>query len=175
MLRRLGKYFRRLGRDRKGSVTLEFAVALLPFMILLMGTFELGLLIFENSVVEGATREAARKVRTGAVQSNADPLGTFQQAFCTALFGIYTCSGFSYDVRSFSDFPAITLPPIQFDAQGNPSNAVFQPGGAGTVVTVRVVRRHTFFTPLIGTMMGAGTSNSLPVTATAVLKTEPYQ
>ncbi|TAN61922.1 MAG: pilus assembly protein [Magnetospirillum sp.] len=143
--------------------------------MILFGTIEIGMMIFESSIVEGATREAARKVRTGAVQISADPNGTFQQTFCNNLFGIFDCSTFSFDVRTFSDFPAINLPAVQFDQNGNASNVVFQPGGAGTVTTVRVIHQHVFATPLVGTMMGAGASNSIPVTATAVFKTEPYQ
>jgi Flp pilus assembly protein TadG len=163
-----------LGRDRRGSVMLEYSILLLPALMILFGIFEMGMLVFENSVVEGATRDAARRLRTGQAQTSADPAGTFRQTFCASLFSLYKCSSFAFDVRNFGDFTAITLPAPQFDAQGNVSNAQFSPGGAGTITTVRVIYRHVFVTPLIGSLVGAGAGNTLAVTATAVFKTEPY-
>ncbi|BAE52554.1 TadE/TadG family type IV pilus assembly protein [Paramagnetospirillum magneticum] len=163
-----------LKRDRRGSVTLEYSILLLPALMILFGTFEMGMVIFENSVVEGATRDAARRLRTGQAQTSANPASTFQQTFCASLFSLYKCSSFTFDVRSFSDFTTIALPAPQFDAQGNVTNAQFTPGGAGTITTVRVIYRHVFSTPLIGSLMGAGTGNTLGITATAVFKTEPY-
>ena len=174
MIRALFGRFGDFRRDRRGSVTLEYSILLLPALMILFGTFEMGMVIFENSVVEGATRDAARRLRTGQAQTSADPAAAFRQAFCTSLFSLYNCSSFTFDVRSFADFTAISLPAPQFDAQGNVSNAQFTPGGAGTITTVRVIYRHVFATPLIGSLMGAGTGNSLAVTATAVFKTEPY-
>ncbi|CUW38436.1 Putative TadE-like protein [Magnetospirillum sp. XM-1] len=163
-----------LRRDQRGSVMLEYSVLLLPALMILFGIFEMGLVLLETSVVEGATRDAARRLRTGQAQTSGDPAGAFRQAFCASLFSLYKCSSFTFDVRSFPDFTAITLPAPQFDAQGNVANAQFTPGGAGTIMTVRVIYRHVFATPLIGTLMGAGTGNTLPVTATAVFKSEPY-
>lgn len=171
----LATLYHRLKRDRAGVAALEFALVALPVCMILFGTIEIGMMIFESSIVEGATREAARQVRTGAAQISADPSGTFSQAFCTNLFGVYDCATFSFDVRNFSDFTTIVLPTVQFDQNGNATNVVFQPGGPGTVTTVRVIHQYVFATPLIGTMMGAGAGNSIPLTSTAVFKTEPYQ
>lgn len=165
----------RLIRDRKGATMIEFALVALPAFMLMLGMIEIGLMTLDRSVVEGATREAARKLRTGAAQTSADPLGSFQQTFCANLFKVYDCSTFSYDVRTFADFPSISLPTVTYDQNGAPNNVVFQPGGAGTVTTVRAIHRHTFGTPLVGSIMGGGSSNSVPITSTAVFKTEPYQ
>jgi Flp pilus assembly protein TadG len=171
----VSRLLNRLRRDRRGNTGLELAVVAVPVLMILFGTIEIGMMICESAVVEGATREAARKVRTGAAQTSANPIATFTQAFCAALSGPYDCASFSYDVRTFSDFTTIALPAVTYDQTGKPTNAVFQPGAAGSVVTVRVIHQHSFATPLIGIAMGAGTSNSIPIIATAVFKTEPYQ
>ncbi|MBV5325867.1 MAG: pilus assembly protein, partial [Rhodospirillaceae bacterium] len=136
-------------RDARGATSLEFALVAIPTFMLLFGTLEFGLMIFESSIVEGATREAARKVRTGAAQISVDPTGTFKTAFCANLFSAYDCSTFSFDVRNFADFPNIVLPAVTFNQAGMANNVVFQPGGAGTVTTVRVIHQHVFATPLI--------------------------
>jgi hypothetical protein len=109
------------------------------------------------------------------VQTNANPIGLFKQTLCTGLLGLYDCNSFYVDVRTFSDFTTISIPTPQFDANGNPTNLVFQPGGAGTIETARIVTNHQFITPLIGKMMGNGSSQAMTLISTAVFKSEPYQ
>jgi len=162
-------------RDCSGIAALEFGLVALPFFTILFGTIEIGLLLLKISILEGATRDAARAVRTGAVQTSANPMGLFTQTLCAGLFNLYDCSTFYVDVRTFSDFTTITLPVPVFDANGNPTNLAFQPGGAGTVETARVVHNHQFITPLIGSLMGVSGGNAITIMSTAVFKTEPYQ
>jgi len=175
MLQQIRSVMKTLFGDRSGIAAVEFALIALPFFTMMFGTLEIGLLLLKTSIMEGATRDAARKVRTGAAQNSADPMGLFQQTLCTGLLGLYDCGTFYVDVRNFSDFTTITLPAVQFNANGVPTNLVFQPGGAGTVTTARVVHNHRFITPLIGRLMGSSGGNTLAVTSTAVFKTEPYQ
>ena len=175
MTQRLKQRLKAFWRNSSGTAALEFALIALPFFTLLLGTIEVGLLTLKISILEGATREAARQIRTGAVQTNANPIGLFQQTLCAGLLNLYDCNSFYVDVRTFSDFTTISIPTPLFDANGNPTNLVFQPGGAGTVETARVVHNHQFITPLIGQLMGSGASNGLTILSTAVFKTEPYQ
>jgi Flp pilus assembly protein TadG len=162
----------RLLRDHRGVVAVEFALVALPAFMLVLGIIETGILMLKESVMEGATQSAARQVRTGVVQTSGDAVGRFTTEFCNNLY-TFTCSDFHFDIRTFADFPQIALPDLTFDSAGNPSNTVFQPGGAGKVVTVRVVTRHNFMTPLIGSLMG-GDGSSMVLTSTAVMRTEPY-
>lgn len=171
----MSRLLRRWLADHRGVAALEFALVALPFLMVTFGTLEIGLLMFKTSIMEGATRDAARQVRTGAAQTSANPLVDFQTAFCNGLFGMYDCATFYFDVRNFASFTAIALPAITFDANGIPNNVVFQPGGPGTVSTVRVLTNHVFATPLIGSIMGSAGNNTLVVSSTTVLKAEPYQ
>ncbi len=174
MSKKITTRLKSLLRDRSGVAALEFSLIALPFFMIMFGTIEIGLMLMESSVLEGATRDAARQIRTGSVQTSTNPLNTFNTLVCNGLFNLYDCNTIHVDVRNFSDFTAIVLPPPLFDNTGNPTNLVFQPGGAGTVETARVIHIHQFFTPLIGAIMG-GTSNSIALMSTAVFKTEPYQ
>jgi Flp pilus assembly protein TadG len=144
----------------------------LPTIILMAGILETSLLMFKESVLESATRAAAREVRTGQVQSSANATGTFKAAFCASLVA-FPCTAFFFDVRTFPDFPQIAIPAPTVDQNGNPTNLAFAPGGPGTVVSVRVYTNHTFMTPLIGMMLG-GSSQSLLISSTAIMKTEPF-
>ncbi len=57
---------RALRRDRGGAVTVEFMLALTPFLILLLGIIEIGLLAFSGATLRNGTYEAARITRTNS-------------------------------------------------------------------------------------------------------------
>src|SRR3546814_2727081 len=61
LLRTLG---RPLLRDERGSALIEFALIAPPFFLLLIGTLEVSMMFFASAVLEGATKEAARQIRT---------------------------------------------------------------------------------------------------------------
>lgn len=149
-------------------------MVLMPFLLLLLGMLETGYVAFKSAVMEGATREAARQVRTGVVQTSADAATRFRTEFCPNLAGLFPCTDFYFDVRTFADFNAITLPAITYDASGVPTNTTFAAGGANSVISVRVIHVHHFMTPLLGELMG-GASATLPLFSTAVMRTEPYE
>lgn len=51
---------RRFHRDRRGSVALEFALVFPAFVMLAMGTIELGLMMLQDATLEIAAAEASR-------------------------------------------------------------------------------------------------------------------
>lgn len=66
----LGRQLRRFVRSDDGAAALEFALVLPPLCIILVGMFEMSILMFTQASMEGALREAARFSMTGSV---ADP------------------------------------------------------------------------------------------------------
>lgn len=61
---------RRNRPDERGQALVEFAYALVPFVIVLLLIFDFGFLFFSNMTVANATREA---VRIGITYRNLDP------------------------------------------------------------------------------------------------------
>jgi Flp pilus assembly protein TadG len=163
-----------IAADCRGAAAIEFAVIALPLFMMLFGMIETGIMAFTSSVLEAATREAARQVRTGVVQGAADAASRFRTEFCPHLPATMACSRFYFDIRTFADFAAITLPPVSFDADGVPQGLQFAPGGANSVIAVRVIHPYRFMTPWVGQLMG-GADNTVPLIATAVMRAEPYQ
>ncbi len=51
---------RRVHRDRRGQGLVEFSLILIPFLMLMMGVFDLGRGIYANNAVAQAAREIAR-------------------------------------------------------------------------------------------------------------------
>src|SRR3546814_1488334 len=64
---------------------IEFALVGPPFLLLLAGILEISVMFFASSVIEGATKEAARQIRTGQIQGAADPMTTFRNELCDGL------------------------------------------------------------------------------------------
>ncbi|CAA7625901.1 TadE/TadG family type IV pilus assembly protein [Magnetospirillum sp. UT-4] len=166
--------FLRLSGDRRGAAAVEFAVIALPLFMMLFGMIETGIMAFTSAVLEAATREAARQVRTGVVQNAGDAVARFRAEFCPHLPATLACDRFHFDVRTFPDFAAITLPPVTLDAAGVPQGLQFAPGAANEVVTVRVIHPYRFVTPWVGEVISGG-GDVVPLISTAVMRTEPFQ
>jgi Flp pilus assembly protein TadG len=155
---------------RRGNVSLEFAAVALPFVLLVCGTVEIGLFAVSGAVLDGATREAARQIRTGQAQLSSDPLATFRNRLCNELAGMVDCSRVVLDVRSFPSFGSVSVPPL-FDENGNPLPTAFDAGESSEVVVVRTTMRWSFATPLVSHVIGAARD----LTSTFVFRNEPFK
>lgn len=159
-------------RDERGSVVLEFALVAPPFFLLMIGMLEIGVMFFTASVLEGATKEAARAIRTGQVQSEADPLVAFQTEVCDALYNVIDCNEVILNVQTFASFGAVTMD-IEVNEDGDIVNTGFAPGGSGAVTVVRAVYRWEFVTPMIDEVIAHGPAGNLLV-STVAFQNEPY-
>lgn len=162
-----------LARCRRGITALESALVLPPFFVLTFGIFEITTMSFAAATLEGQVGEAARQIRTGAVQSSGSPAATFSTLLCADLSTMMTCGDAVIDVRRFDDFGDINYPDF-VDSDGAADNNQFLPGGPGDVVLVRVAYRWKFMTPLIGHLLGDGASNSKQMVSTSVFMNEPF-
>ncbi len=172
---RLKDFLRGWIGDRQGSTAIEFSMLAMPFIMILVGTMEIGLMFASNSVLDGATGTAARMIRTGQVQqSGGDPRDIFVEKLCEKSSFLLDCSRFQVEVvemDAFSDFNSYAA---EFDDDGNPQSRGFAPGGVNSVNLIRVFYRYNLATPLIGQFLATGPDNSRMMVSTVVLETEPY-
>ncbi|MGF1629618.1 MAG: TadE/TadG family type IV pilus assembly protein [Kiloniellaceae bacterium] len=164
--------FRPFLRDERGNAMLEFALVAPPFILLLVGTLEVSVMFFTGAVIEGATKESARQIRTGQIQGSADPLVAFQEELCSSLMGIIDCTKVVFNVQTFSSFSDVSMP-IEFDEDGEIINTGFAPGGSSAVTVVRAMYRWKFSTPLIDKAMPSGPGGHLLI-STVAFQNEPY-
>lgn len=81
--RRFGRIFHRCGplaRDQRGIAAIEFAMAFPVVLMLILAAIEFGYVLFANSILEGAVREASRRGSTGYAPCDMD-----RQAYVLAL------------------------------------------------------------------------------------------
>jgi len=159
-------------RDESGAAMMEFALVAPPFVLLLVGSLEVSLMFFTDAVIEGATKEAARQIRTGNIQGSAEPEDAFRTKLCEELFGVIDCTKVAFNVQTFESFGAVSMP-VEVDEDGEVVNTGFVPGGASAVTVVRAMYRWQFFTPLIDELLPTGFGGHLLV-STAAFQNEPY-
>ena len=104
-----------------------------------------------STVLEHATTQASRDIRTGAAQSANMSAAQFRQEICGNLVGLLDCDGnLHIDVRAFDNFTSTSLgSPIDDDGNIDDSGFIFQPGNADQIVTVRIFYEWSLITPLI--------------------------
>ncbi|MDZ4368794.1 MAG: TadE/TadG family type IV pilus assembly protein [Afipia sp.] len=131
--------WRRLRRDQRGSVAVEFSFLAIPFFALLFAMIETCVVYFATSNLDSVVANAGRLVRTGQVQAAGLSAGDFKTMICDQVTLVSDCeSGLFIDVRNFSSFGGVSFLPL-VDENGNPSeDTQFQPGGSGDIVVVRV-------------------------------------
>lgn len=172
-----GRGLFRYVRDENGVVAVEFALIAIPLFVMIMGIVELSLFFASGLVLEGASAEAGRLIRTGQVQSSGDPEGAFAEALCDNASAMLDCDRLQYEVihiatDSFDD--AADTPP-NFDEDGNLQPRPFDAGNSNDIILIRTAYRHVFYTPFMGPMLtGDPSRNWSTHLATAVIKSEPY-
>ena len=166
---------RQLGHDRSGASALEFALVSVPLILLLLAILELGLVFSANLVLEYATAQGARLIRTGQAQTKGFDAATFKNEVCKSLTAPLSCSGLKLDVRRFSNFSGtqITDP---LDASGAlKTNFSYDPGIGGDVIVVRAF--YEFDIPALMPVeisMSNMSDGSRVLVATAAFRNEPF-
>lgn len=172
---RLSKFLRFWSKNDGGSTAIEFSMLSMPFIFILVGTMEIGLMFASNSVLDGATGDAARMIRTGQIQqAGGDPKEMFEERLCQKSSMLLDCSKLRIEVVEMDRFSDFSSYSPTFDKDGNPQLRGFTPGGVNSVNLVRVFYRYKLATPLIGQFLANGPNNSRMMISTVVLETEPY-
>ena len=165
---------RRFAKDRRGVAAVEFALLGLPFLALLLATFDLAFYFFRDHVLQASAAAGARAVRTGQVGRAADQAAVFRNAVCNAAAPAFACNEMVFDVRRWDSFAAVaTLPAVSYDQNGVPSNAVFQPGAPSEVQTIRILAQHRFVTPFLASAL-SGSHGQVFLNATVIIRGEPW-
>lgn len=175
--RRISGFVRRLCGARDGAVAIEFAIVAIPFLFMMFSILEIGRLYALSSVLEDATMDAGRRIRTGEMQTSGASAATFKAAVCDrmSIFEGECNQRLSVDVRVMPQFANQTPPdPVTGDSFSE-GQLTYQPGGANDIVLVRTFWRAPLFAPLVTQGLQKLSDGSAVLTAAATFRTEPYQ
>src|SRR5512144_114097 len=83
---RMSRIAARMRAGRKaGSAAIEFAFVAPVFFVFLMGTMEVGIMFLGDFVLQNATNDAARQIRTGQVALGNVTQAQFRQLICNEI------------------------------------------------------------------------------------------
>lgn len=164
-------------RDQRGGEAIEMAIVGAPFIALVFGMIELGLVFLVSTTLENATDEVSRQIRTGQVQTNGGSAATIKTAICAEMswLGSNCSTNLNLDVRTFTGFSGQTAPPNPV-AGGtvDPAKFCWDPGGAGSVVLVRSYYTWNLILPVLNAgLINAGGTKRLILSAIS-FRNEPY-
>jgi len=162
---------RRLARDTRASSTVEFAIIGPITLLLVLSVIENAMALFSQSILDNATRDAARLTLTGQAQNGGT---SFATQLCNEISAYMTCSNVSYRIQTSTKFANLS-PNI---ATGNPPTGFtaypgsMTGGNAGDFVLIQVVYNRSFFIPWVGKLLAA--SGSDQIITTAAFENEPF-
>lgn len=174
--RRRRGVFARFGRDRRGSVAVEFAMLAIPFISLVYAIFETSMVHITGQVLQTAVTDASRLVMTGQAQSGGFDQAKFKTEVCNRVKAMFDCPTLlKVDVRVATSFGAAdtSRPPVNSGNLDTTSFA-YSPGGPRTINVVRAVIAYPIILPLIGQTFVNLNGNKLLIMGTAVFQTEPF-
>jgi Flp pilus assembly protein TadG len=166
---------RRFARRQDGAAAVEFAMVMLPFMLLMFLIMETALLFFAGQTLETAVADSARLIKTGQAQNATTPLTqtTFKTEVCKRIYALFDCSNGMYvDVKTYTTFGTISNT-VTKDSSGNPVTE-YSPGGTGDIVVVRLLYKWPVLFPLTQKFLGDSGGSSRLLVATAAFRNEPF-
>lgn len=171
---------RRLRDDTRAAAAVEFALVATPFLMLMGAIFELALLFLASQVLDTATTEAGRLIRTGQAQQNSLSATAFKTQICNNLYGLFDCGSLYVESTVYSSFSAIgDLSSYSSfkDKDGNfdPTKVGgYDPGSGSDIVVVRAFYAYpVIFKNLLWDETTAPGGKVL-MAGTAVFRNEPF-
>lgn len=187
---------RRFARAQSGAAAVEFALALPPLILLIIGMFEVAVAMFVSTSVENGLREASRYGITGDTPAtgtrqdqilaiiDANTFGMLDPATTSITFMKYASFQDVGQPEPFVDTPAPS--PLHngkydpgenyTDVNGNgkwdADRGIAGVGNSGEVVRYKVDYEWHLMTPLLSDMLGD--NGVFHMSASVVVRNEPY-
>jgi Flp pilus assembly protein TadG len=165
-----------------------------PFFLILLTIIDLGLMLANQSLLDGAARDAARLIRTGQVQVAASPITTFQTLLCADMGPVMTTAQCSanviFTVQTFASFGSVSFTSCTQNANqpGGGTPCSFTPGTGGQIVGVQATYNRPFIIPWVGGCLSGGScwaglgtasgtnpgTGNVPLVSTVIFRNEPF-
>ena len=158
-------------RRRDGSALVEFGLIAPPFFLMLFAVLELAMVFTLDSVLENATIQTGRLVRTGQAEAQNFDDEDFKNALCQrmSVFAGDCAARAKIDVRVVGNF-AKPFAEVTMPADGaDPYNG----GQPGELILVTVWYRQPVITPFLNKAM-TGSGRQAVLTATTAFRNEPW-
>ena len=169
-------FLNRFRRASDGAMAVEFAIVATPFLALMFGILDLGLVFLVSTTLQNAADEASRKIRTGELQTTGGTASTFKTAVCSEMswLGSGCSSSVFVDVQTFSTFAGVSITDPTTNGAFDNTKTQFSTGGSESIVLVRVYYEWGLMAPLMNTGLKNLANGKRLISATATFRNEPY-
>jgi len=169
---------KRLRRNRRGSVAVEFAFIAPIFFALLFAIIETGMVFFAGQVLETGTQDSARLMFTHQAQDGGMSEFDFKTDLCNRIKTLFNCAGdpmsLNVDVTLFAPGTSISLTdPIVGGKLTPPFTYRLPPVGTVSTVVVRVFYPWQLFVTGLGYNIANLEDHQRLLAATAAFHVEP--
>jgi Flp pilus assembly protein TadG len=164
-------------RSRDGSSAVEFAMVAFPFFFMLFAIMEVGLIFVTDSILENATIETGRLIRTGQAANSSLTAAQFKTSLCSrmSIFSSDCASRATVDVREITQFRNVNPPdPLANGTSFDTSGLTYVTGQPGSLMLVRVWYKQTLITPFMAQSLSKLGNGAAMLTATTTFRNEPY-
>lgn len=178
---------RHLLRDERGAYMMEMALIMPTFLLLVMGTFDMGFQMYAKASLNGAVEHAAR---TNTLEQNSSDQTAVDQRVRDQLANTARYASLTFSRTNYVSFSDLNNPETFNDTNGNGAHDSFEcfsdangngtydtsrgasgQGGASDVTLYRVDMTFNRIFPLWSML---GQSQSKTITAKTVLRNQPY-
>lgn len=166
-------------RRVSGSAAIEFAMIAPILFLFLFGVIETGVIFMASSMLQNATDDAARQIRTGQL-SGTLTAAQIRTAVCSEVNGLISATdctnGLQVDMRTYNSFSGASYPSVSnADGSINTGALQLQPAGDCAIVLLRTFYAWAIMTPLMKPLLETGTTGASIITSSAAFRTEPYK
>ncbi len=167
----------RLMRDKRGSAAVEFAIIAAPFLALIGAIIESALAFLAGQLLDTATNDAARMIRTGQAQAQGYDSAKFKAEVCKRLYVMINCAGLSVDSRvlkDFSSYSATATNPVDVTGKFDPSKLTFNTGGSTDIMVVKVYYQYPIYINKLAPGLATLANGKRLLTGVAAFRNEPF-
>jgi Flp pilus assembly protein TadG len=165
--------FSRLRRSTDGAAAVEFALVSIPFFALLFAILETALAFFVGQLLDSATAQVGRLVRTGQAHQTGLTAEQMAEQICAGMIGISDCeSRLAVDVRSYNSFGVIDLA-SPMNADGDFEGLQYNIGASSQIVVVRAYFTWPIFFKLL-TPSSATPKGDRLLASVSAFRNEPF-
>jgi Flp pilus assembly protein TadG len=168
---------RRLARERKGTVAVEFSILIMPFVALLFAILESTLSFTTQQLLTNAVDRVAREVRTGRIKGPALTGGKLHANICSriALMAPDGCPDLLVDLNNYPTFAAVPKT-IPWTPGGDINSGGFtvNPGGPQSINQLRVFYRWPVMTDFLRASMSNLPGGKTLLLSSATWRNEPF-
>jgi Flp pilus assembly protein TadG len=180
ILVRLLKTKKRFGAAEDGVAAVEFALVVMPFIMVLGVVLETGVMMFTEYTLQASVQQAARLMRTGQAQATGMTATAFKTEICKTASIVMNCSsGVTVYADSAASFAALKakLPAslnIGAQADGTPSAASYKCGAPLEAVGVVATYDWKFIFPFMGFNANTADTSKKRLVGIAMFADEPF-